>query len=160
MHKKLFGLLATAVVGLTLTSCGGGGGGGNGGGEGSAVNGSEIGAPMSLVGRTLELVVDIVDTDAKNSYTITFDSESTFSGTATLSDRTDAVITNGKYNWKRDGAGQGRLTVFTFEMNYKNGRPAGQRDYSGTTLLFDTETGKFVEAKNPAGGRYTYSEFH
>ncbi len=38
ISTRILGLLATAVVGLTLTSCGGGGGGGGGGGNGGGGN--------------------------------------------------------------------------------------------------------------------------
>lgn len=56
MHKKLFGLLATAAVGLTLTSCGGGGGGGGSSDTPTDTEDTpvvEVGAPASLVGRKL-----------------------------------------------------------------------------------------------------------
>lgn len=62
ISTRILGLLATAVVGLTLTSCGGGGGGGNGGGgnnnAGSGGNNANTGlAPNSLGGKRLSFVV-------------------------------------------------------------------------------------------------------
>ena len=56
MHKKLFGLLATAAVGLTLTSCGGGGGGGGSSDTPTDTEDTpvvEVGAPASLAKRKL-----------------------------------------------------------------------------------------------------------
>ena len=61
MHKKLFGLLATAAVGLTLTSCGGGGGGGGGSSDTPTDTEDtpvvEEGAPASIEGKTIQVNV-------------------------------------------------------------------------------------------------------
>ena len=86
MHKKLFGLLATAAVGLTLTSCGGGGGGGGSSDTPTSDTPTdtedtpvvEVGAPASIANRTLETLWSDGDTDVfyfvdgsvvKNTYT-------------------------------------------------------------------------------------------
>ena len=57
MHKKLFALLATAAVGLTLTSCGGGGGGG-GGAEAPSTGDDTVSTslPASLSGKSMTFV--------------------------------------------------------------------------------------------------------
>lgn len=60
MHKKLFALLATAAVGLTLTSCGGGGGGG--GSTSNEMQDDQVqvtyDAPESLVGSNMSLYLN------------------------------------------------------------------------------------------------------
>ena len=151
MHKKLFGLLATAAVGLTLTSCGGGGGGGSSDTPTDTEDTPvvEVGAPRSLVGKTLKLVMNVANSESKNTYQVTFNSESTFTGTGMLSGKSQIDILNGNYTWVWDGPGQGRLTVFTFDTKYSgDGEPGPARDYSNTTLKFDAETGQFLSADN------------
>lgn len=74
ISTRILGLLATAVVGLTLTSCGGGGGGG--GGNGGGANGSSEGssantglAPASLAGQQW-----IMNYNSMTQLTLTFSS--------------------------------------------------------------------------------------
>ena len=112
MHKKLFGLLATAVVGLTLTSCGGGGGGGGGGGESATVGAGVQGALNSLAGRTItysqyQIVEGIGGMTVKIEFTFT--SPETFTGGIHLNDKLAIKFTEATYWYDRLGDGRAFL---------------------------------------------------
>lgn len=152
MHKKLFGLLATAVVGLTLTSCGGGGGGG--GGEGSGENvGEEIidsitgsvnsEVPASLVGKTLsanlknstktETYYFATDSTVENHFVSTTGKNATLSG-------------NYKYTPKLGGEAYLEVTLynssndysFKVTLNFENGKLIGFTPESGYARMWSS----------------------
>ena len=143
MHKKLFGLLATAAVGLTLTSCGGGGGGGGSSDTPTDTEDTpvvEVGAPASLVGRTLTLMMQQEDM-SYNTYNLVFSGSTTVTGTAKYRDGVDGDIVNGTYGYKRDSASQGRFTHLKFDINWEDGDTNTDMNWGALELYFD-ESGK------------------
>lgn len=70
---RILGLLSTAVIGLTLTSCGGGGGGGgNGGGGNNNAGSGGSSANTGLAPKSLASQMWVYDWDDNNLYTFTF----------------------------------------------------------------------------------------
>lgn len=142
MHKKLFALLATAAVGLTLTSCGGGGGGGGDDkspstdvNDGSTVT---VGAPASLVGRTLKIMMKN-DDNTYNTFNFTFTGSTSISGTALYHDGISGNIVNANYDYIRDSSTQGRFIHFRFSVNWQDG---DVNDFDWSTLeLYFNESG-------------------
>lgn len=139
MHKKLITLLATAAVGLTLTSCGGGGGGGapadNTPDTGDTPS-AEMGAPVALIGRTLTLMMQQEDM-SYNTYNLVFSGSSTITGNAKYRDGVEGDIVNGTYTYKRDSSSQGRFIHLRFGINWEDGDSNNDIDWSGLELYFD-----------------------
>lgn len=134
-YMKLVGLLATAAVGLTLTSCGGGGGGGGGGSKAPANGGANNGgtnnggnvvvglAPTSLAGKELSTV-------ATRSNGTTFPIEIGFAsnGEITYASRANtADAFRGSYTYTRNG-NSATITAF-----YRNS--SGSTSYRDTYIL-------------------------
>lgn len=103
---RIISLLATAVVGLTLTSCGGGGGGGggNGGGATGSSGGSSANtglAPASLAGQQW-----IFDYASMSLITFTF-----------VSDNKVIIQTNFRYNGTVYSNEKTTVGTYTYEPN-------------------------------------------
>ena len=102
---KLLNLLATAVIGLTLVSCGGGGGGGGGGDNGGGNGGNNNGgnntvvdyAPASLEGFNF-----------KTSTTPSYQTLSFKAGGCTYSDG-HGITYSGTYTYRKSGINEGEL---------------------------------------------------
>lgn len=152
MHKKLFGLLATAVVGLTLTSCGGGGGGGGGeGGGDSAVVGAGVqGAPNSVVGRTITQSYYVNGVSTKWEYK--FVAEKKFEGAVYLNNNKAADM-EGSYEYDRLGDDRAVLRDVTYvsvERTLLGVDEDFPRNLEGRSedieLIFNPETGQLLSA--------------
>lgn len=141
IHKKLFSLLATAAVGLTLTSCGGGGGGGGGSSDDTpSVDNSSpqsYSVPRSMVGKTMTLVVE------DWVYTLRFDSPSTVSGTVRVSTLTEMNVANGRYGYSADVATLGQFTNLKFDLENKYNNVVEYQDWdmTGLKIYCDVSTG-------------------
>ena len=150
MHKKLFGLLATAVVGLTLTSCGGGGGGGGGGGESSVAGAGVQGAPNSVVGRT---ITQSFVGNATTKWEYTFTSEESFNCVVYLGNDRHMTF-SGTYWYDRvsDGRAFLRDVIYVEGENVSNTAKWNDltANYLGTIedidLGFDPQTGQLLNA--------------
>lgn len=114
---RIISLLATAIVGLTLTSCGGGGGGGGGGGNGGGSSSSSTGnndtntglAPASLAtqkwrieekGTTNQICLEI--------YEFTFSSGN------------KVVISVGSTKWNGIGASKQYIATYSYKKTGAN----------------------------------------
>ena len=154
MHKKLFGLLATAVVGLTLTSCGGGGGGGGGGGEGggtpSTSEGAVFGAPASLVGKTLTFSVGT--TEKTTRYKFIFNTSDTFTGSISVNGDELFRIQDAVYEYDRDSDTVAYIRNVEIrevvDLDYDDGYGDTQFEkvYKDFPLQFDINTGHLDSA--------------
>ncbi len=147
MHKKLFGLLATAVVGLTLTSCGGGGGGG--GGESSTPSDTETNntpqvslAPSTIVGRTLEALWEDGDIDS-----FTFLDNSVVRNVYTnVSAGDEPVVFTGTYTYSASGSSAilvmqlANTDNIRVKLDFENGRLVGYESLSQGSSMWKQAT--------------------
>lgn len=141
MHKKLFGLLATAAVGLTLTSCGGGGGGGGGSAPApeETVNEQEKAnaLPKSLVGKQVTLVRD------SWTYFLVFDTPSTLSGTVRDHEGKTYNVVNSTYAYVCDVSSIAKFPTLRFKLEntYTHKLLELEWNWDGMELYCDQTTG-------------------
>lgn len=157
MHKKLFGLLATAAVGLTLTSCGGGGGGGGGATTDDNSTSEEVpvyGAPVSLVGKTLTFSVGT--TAKKTRYEFTFDTSGSFTGSIYVNGEKLFSIVDASYAYDRDSDEVAYVRNVEIrevvDLNYEDdyGDTQFEKGYKDFPLRFDPTTGRLLSAADEA----------
>ncbi len=156
MHKKLFGLLATAVVGLTLTSCGGGGGGGGGnGGEDVSDEISDLItdsvsslAPASLSGIRLQVNIR----NSSRIETLDFVTATTVENTYITNAATGETYTlAGNYTYTPKAGKEGRVVA--------NLRTSNNNNYSfAATFIF--ENGRVVDFTDPSGEATKWSSVY
>lgn len=151
MHKKLFGLLATAAVGLTLTSCGGGGGGGGSSDTPTDTEDTPVvevyGAPESLVGKTLTLSYHSYELDAILKYEFSFASEDSFTGKVYFNGDYVGCIEKAKYRYERAGDATAYLQDVVIEdvRNILNNIAVDnivEGNMGTITLRFDVQTSR------------------
>ena len=149
MHKKLFGLLATAAVGLTLTSCGGGGGGG---GSSTPTDTEDTpvvegGAPASMRGVTLKINIS----NGSRVETLDFITSTTVENTYVVNAEGETYTLAGNYVYTPKAGKEGRVAA---NLQTGNGD-----DYSfAVTFIF--ENGKVVDFIDPQGEAINWSSVY
>lgn len=150
MHKKLFALLATAAVGLTLTSCGGGGGGG--GAEAPSTGDDTVtlyGAPENVIGKTISYTIYDATLDSSLKYEFRFNSASSFTGTIYMDNQAVGIINDAEYEYERAGDAVAYLRGVVIN-DVSNAVALIDVDdilegnYGTYTLNFDVQTGRLI----------------
>lgn len=136
ISTRILGLLATAVIGLTLTSCGGGGGGGGGDSASSSENSGNSGSSGSGNGGNSSTPADIAPANINglvfrgygNEF-YAFLSGATYSFGSSISDR----YTGGGWSYRKTGPTTGVLTISNAKNVISNG------PYFYATMYYSTD---------------------
>lgn len=152
MHTKLITLLATAAVGLTLTSCGGGGGGGGGNvapeadTSGSSYSGY---APDTLAGRKTE--GNTVDFEFTSSNTVYVTQRLTLYSSSTGNSYTVRARSAGTYTYTRTGDNTAILNV-----QYKKCKSITSMSTSG--IIEESDFGSYETVSLTANMTFTWTD--